>query len=130
MIVSLTANRFHNCIKSSENYTFYNDLRSKSGLADGVDVTGQVDHLVGEAPLVRGCLRRPRRVILYRNAQSSRPPPFPMPFRYQVFKPYVNFVVPARKQSFTSGSISQQTMNLVKIRKNYSSVKVLPYNVK
>ena len=58
MIVSLTANRFHNCFKSSRNYTFCSNLRSKSGLADLVDVTGEVDHLVGEAPLVWNRLRR------------------------------------------------------------------------
>ena len=81
-------------------------VRSESGLADGVDVTGQVEHLVGEAPLVRGCLRRPRRVIPYRNAQSSRLTPFPMSFRYQVFKHCVDFVAPKKEQPFTSKSIS------------------------
>ena len=33
-----------------------------SGLADLVHVANEVEHLVGEAPLVRGCLRRPRRM--------------------------------------------------------------------
>ncbi len=39
----------------------YTVFALKSGLADLVDVAGQVDHLVGEAPLVRVRLRRSRR---------------------------------------------------------------------
>ena len=51
-IVFLTANSLCNCVKCSENYTFYNDSGTESGLADGVDVAGEVEHLVGAAPLV------------------------------------------------------------------------------
>ncbi len=52
MIVSLTENRFHNWLKSSGNYSVLHELGTNSGLADGVDVTGEVEHLVGEAPQI------------------------------------------------------------------------------
>ena len=49
---SLTENSFHNCFKSSGNYSFLKDFGTRLGLADAVDVTGEVEHLVGEAPLI------------------------------------------------------------------------------
>ena len=45
-----------------------------SGLADSVDVTGQVEHLVGEAPLVEGATAYPP--LLASLARTSRLPDF------------------------------------------------------
>ena len=49
---SLTENSFHNCFKSSGNYSDLQDLSTKSGLANRINMSGEVEHLVGEAPLI------------------------------------------------------------------------------
>ena len=78
-------NRFHNWSKSSGKLPIQSNSGTELSLANLVDVTGEVEHLVGEAPLIRDRSALPliRLALTLPTITSVSALPF---LRFSVFK--------------------------------------------